>query len=1148
MKLNMNKFTTRSGALADKIGIVSSALFASLLLLLTLSPGALAQGITGSVTGTVTDVNGAAIPGAVVTIRNVDTNATHTVTTSDVGTYTVTLLQPGNYSIKIDKPGFKTFEQNGIILQIDQVAAIDAKLQVGSSTDSITVTSSTPLLETEQSSIGLVIDSNSLQNTPLNGRLSLLSLMVLAPGVENLATAQDTIPAFGVTLSVGSGRRNSYGDMTTTLDGTVNEEVSLQRSEAEIPSIDALEEFKFITSGAPAEFSQPANIIVASKSGGNKYHGELLEFNRSKGMNAKLYYSPGVRPPYERNEFGGNFSGPISIPHLYNGVDRSFFFAAYEGFRYTYSANANTIEPTDKERQGDFSEFLAGGACNSTNADIPIINPITGVNYDTNGYGGKSNVINPADLNSVSLKLMNLLYPVTTVKNICGNTNTYQTIDYTQAATRTSVRLDHRLTDHDQLRATFLHAFYGPYATNYVSSLQGGYSAEGEHSTNTILGWTHTISPTMFLDTTASYLHLIIVRQPHVYNVDFGSIIPGLGSVDYGGAPHITMSDGSIVGTGDSGGGHPGLEQDIQYNTSLTKVLARHTLKAGFNFLWSDFYNDQVVSAGNFTFGSSTGGYSGVPFSDFMLGLPLSAGNGNPAQYPYRIFEGQYGLYAQDDWKLTPKLTVNLGLRYDLQWFFDDQTGRNALYVPEQQKLVIFGDTIPSTAVSSWVNTLESYGRIETSAAANMDSNPWKYLGQATKDFAPRAGFAYQFAPRTVLRGAFGIYYNMVPSQYVNMEIANTPFFAAATYNNGPAATSSGYFTMSNPFSATGAYQANFGVNAQAKNKTPYTEAYNLAIERELPGGFDLRVGYVGQHNVKQNNSGGPGTTTPNLDLTSYPLVVANSSLIQSSYLIQPFSSVTLNMVPDFHSMMNSLQVGLHKKFSHGMMVNAEYQWSRILGIENIQNPSGVNLHDSYGPVNGSTPQVLNLNYSYQLPIGKGQLLLGNANKLTETILGGWLWSGMGTFQSGQPFSVTANTPKNTVGLSSVRANIVPGVSLYPAHKTNSEWFNPAAFSVPGSYTGTDGHTYAAMGNSGYDMLRGPGWWNVDMNLEKDIRWANHYNVQLRADSFNIFNHPNFNTSASNISSTSSVGKITSTSGTPVYEQRSVEFGAKFNF
>jgi hypothetical protein len=1125
-----------------------------LLIALVLGPGANGQEVTGAIAGTVTDPSGAPISGAKVTINDIATNAVRTVVTSEIGSYKVAHLAPGHYTVKIEANAFKSSQQDNVTVAIDQVVEINAALKVGSKQEVIEVTTETPVLQTEQSSVGLVIDSNNLQNTPLNGRLSLLGLMILAPGIQNLATAQDTIPAFGVTLSVGTGRRNSYGGMATTLDGTINEQVSLQRSEAEVPSIDALEEFKIITNGAPAEYGQAGQIVVASKSGANSFHGEALEYNRSKGTGAKTYsFTPRAttpaRAPYERNEYGGNFSGPISIPHLYNGKDRSFFFAAYEGYHLTNSSNVSTVQPTALQRTGDFSEFLAGGVCDFTKAKTgtTITDPLNSSAVITNN--NMSAYISP-----ITKQLLNILYPTPTTSG-CG-VNTFETIDYTQKAERFSMRLDHKLSDNDQLRGTFLRAFYGPYPFSFTDSKQGGYSAEGEHNVNSILGWTHTFTPSLLLDTTGSYLHLIVVRQPHVDNVEFGSIIPGLGALQFGGAPSISISQlsgTSITSTGDSGGGHPGLEQDIQFNTSLIKLLARHTLKTGFSYIHSNYYANSPVSSGSFTFGNgSGGGYSGIAFADFMFGLPTTSGNGTPGMYAYRDNESQYGAYIQDDWKILPKLTLNYGLRYDLQWFESDVYGHNSLYVPEQQKLVVFGNSIPSAAVSSYVNTLTTAGRIETSAAANMSSDPWSYLGRPVTNFGPRFGFAYEVMPKTVVRGAYGIYYNLIATQYTNTEINNLPFTAAVTYSNSAAATSNGYFTMNDAFTATGKYNANPSVGAQAKSKTPYTETYNLAIERELGKGYDLRIGYVGQHNLKQNNVQGPGTTALNLNVTANPIIYTTTA--QGTYNVQPFSSITLNTIPYFHSTMDSLEVGLHKQYNHGLMVNAEYQWTRILGVENVENPSGANLNDSYGPASGTTPQVLNLNYTYELPVGKGKFLLGNAGSLVNSILGGWQWSGVGTFQTGQPFSVNASTPSKTVGLSSstYRANRVPGVALYPHNKSKAQWFNPAAFTQPGTYVGSDGNTYVNIGTSGYDMLRGPGWWNADMNLVKNIHWSERYNVQLRADSFNIFNHAKLGTPNATIpltgNTSSTLGTITSTASTPVYEARTVEFGAKFNF
>jgi hypothetical protein len=983
--------------------------------------------------------------------------------------------------------------------------------------------------------------------------------MILAPGVQGMPNPQDQIPTSGITFSVGSTRRNSYGTLATTLDGSVDEELVLQRSAGEIPPIDALDQFKIITSGAPAEFSQQAQIIVATKSGSNGYHGELLEFNRSKGLNAKTNSfktraATAARSPYERNEYGGNFSGPISVPHLYNGKDRSFFFAAYEGYGYTSSSAANTTQPSALMRTGDFSEFLAGGACyKAANGEVHIVNPVTGEDYSkTNG-----NKIPSSDQNTVDLKLLSILYPNANSSG-CYTVNTYENISYTQNAKRISVRLDHKLTDRDQLRGTFMRAFFGPYDNSWTDSKTGGYSGYGEHNVESILGWTHTFSPSMILDVPASYLHLLVVRQPHVTNVDFSSFIPGLGTTENSGSPVIAISNassnkygGSITSTGDSGGGHPGLEQDIQIGPALTKVFSKHTVKVGASVVYGDFYDTSLISPGKFTFNQS---YSGDSFADFLLGIPASSQNGNPSgEYPRRLRSMQYGAYIQDDWKLLPKLTINAGMRYDQQWFADEPYHRDVLFVPEQQKAVYFGSSIPSTAVASYVTALENDNMLTTSSQVNMGSNPYSYLGQPAPNWGPRLGFAYEFVPKTVLRGAFGIYYNLLADQYVTTFHGQAPFKGTATYNNSSTAYDGSYFSMSNPFVTSGTYgSSTFEIDAQAKTKTPYSETYNLSIERELPAGIDLRIGYAGQRNIKQNNNG--QNSYLNLNLNSTPMrVYSSSKALQAAYPYQPLNSVMDQDYPFYHTKYNSLQVGLHKRYQGGSSVNAEFQWTRILGVEYFMDTSGGHPNDSYGPVANTVPLVLNLNYTYALPIGRGKLLLNHANSIVDKALGGWQYSGVGTFQAGQPFSVTANWPSNTEiasGPNTVynRANRVAGVSLYPKNKGKSEWFNTAAFTAPSTSVGSDGNTYATFGNSGYDMLRGPGWWNMDMSLVKNVTWSDHYNVQLRAESFNTFNHPNLGSPASNISSSSAVGIISSNSSPPYYEARSVEFGAKFTF
>ena len=1144
-------------------------LLAAVLMLVPAVQRSRAQGITGSITGTVTDPSGAVVSGAKVTIREVDTNATRTIQTSEAGTFTVTQLPPGHYSVKVDKSGFKTYEQSGITLVIDQLAQINAQLSVGSEAQNIEVTSTGPVIQTEDSSVGQVIDSQSIQNTPLNGRLSVMGLIALSPGVQGVG-AQDQLAVRGMTYAVGTGSRNAYGGLGSTLDGVVNKEVTLQRAEPEIPSLDALSQFKVLTTGAPAEFNEPSQVIVVTNSGTNRFHGELLEYNRSKGTSAKSYFGGSLpRPAYERNEFGGNFAGPILLPG-YNGKDRSFFFVAFEGFRLSQSASVNSQEPTLKMRSGDFSEFLdANGDGNCTQTNSSGVNPGYYCIYDpSTGQKFPGNIIPnfSSRFNSVSSQLLNLLYPQPTTSGT--GTNTFQLVPYTSNAKRTSLRIDHKISDKDQIRGTFLEALYGPNPDVGASSLQGGFSGDGEHNTNTILGWTHTFSPTLLIDTYASYFHLPIYRTPQNVGTKWESIIPGLSPQLIEGAPQISMTNITTV----SEQGSKDLEQAIQANTAVTKVLARHTIKAGFSYIFDNHWNESAVSPqrGSFSFnGQYTGDpgtppayeKSGIAFADFVLGLPATTGQGTPGTFITRNISSQYAAYVQDDWKATPKLTINAGLRYDLQWFEPGPYGEFSLYVPSLAKVIVFGSSYPAGAISSYVNSLQASNLIALSSNSSVASNPFSFLGRPNKNFAPRFGFAYQAMPNTVLRGAFGVYFNLLPASYMGNMFGTLPFEASESFTNSKAYASA--FTMSNPFSATGSFSANPSVNAEHPLVTPYTEEYNLAVEHQFPKAIDIRIGYVGQHNLKQNNYGGSGNYAPNINLADPPVV---GSTAQSTNLHQPFASIPYTLDPIFHSTMNSLQIGVHKQYTRGLAFGAEYQWTRVLGTENVEDPSGLHPQDSYGPVGGITPQVLQVSYSYLLPFGRGHSLFGTAGDVTDKFISGWQISGITDAQTGQPFSVSYSAPGSPVGQVSGRANRVSGVPLYPSNKTRAEWFNPAAFTAPPCYNSVETGsptvncqavylagqaasvpTHATYGTSGYDMLRGPRFQDWDMSLQKNIPWHDHYNLQLRADSFNVFNHPNFGTPNSSITN-SNVGTITGISGTPSYEQRTIEFAAKFNF
>lgn len=1099
--------TPASGRAGTRAGLLCGGLLA-----LLLAPNVLSQGLTGSIAGTVTDSNGATVAAATITILEVDTGTVNTVTSSDVGSYRVPELSPGTYSVKIERAGFETFKQEQVILSIDQVAEIDAKLSVGSDQQTVTVSGGAPVIQTESSSIGLVVDSATIQNTPLNGHVSILGLINLVPGVQDVA-AQDQVPVRGVTLAFGTNQRNSYGNAGFTYDGVTNEEIELQRGEGEVPPLDAISEFKVITQGAPAEFNQPNQTIIVSASGTNALHGEALEYNRGRGTAAKAWEALPAsqvppRPPYQRNEYGGNLNGPVYIPHLYNGKDRTFFFASYEGFHLTQSVTLTSTQPTVAERSGDFSCFLAGGSCATSAAGTVLKNPMTGQSFP-------GNIINPltTPFNAVDTQLQNLLMPIPTTTGT--GINTIELVPHTTDVTRFNLRIDHRISDKDQLRATWLRAFYGPFndvaAEGNGSSLAGGVAQDGEHNDIFVGGWTHTFSPTMLLASQVSYLHLPLYRTAQNYKTDFSSIIPGLGSQILEGAPTISITNITPF----SEAGSKNLEQTYQGNTALTKVLPKHTIKAGVSYLYNDAWQQSSESHGSFSF---TGRYTGIAYADFLLGNPNTTATANPLTYTVRFNSSQYGLYVQDDWKPLQRLTINYGLRWDFQRFHDNPYGTESLFVPSVGKVVVFGHSYPALANAAYIPDTV------LSTSVGLPSSMYAYLGQAMKNIAPRLGFAYQIANSTVIRGAVGQYYNLLPSSYMDTGFSNLPFVTALTYTN----TATPSLTMDAPFAATASVPANPSVSAQHKTVTPYTEQYNLALERQLPGAMDLRIGYTGQRTLHQNNSGGPGNTAPDLNYAA-----PGNTTEQSRRPFQPFSSIAEQIAPIYHTTANSLQIGLHKQFRHGLMINTEYQWIRVLGVENYESPTRIG--DSYGNISSLTPQTLVINYAYDLPVGKGKMLLGRSNGLTNEILGGWQIAGFTQLQTGQPFSVTYTAPGGQVYGASGRADRVPGAPLYPSHKTKAAWFNPAAFTAPPAYT---------FGNSGYDMLRGPHYQNWDMDIQKNVSITERYHVQLRGDVFNIANHPNFSTPSASISNPASVGVISSV----VNENRTVEFGAKFNF
>ena len=853
----------------------------------------------------------------------------------------------------------------------------------------------------------------------------------------------------------------------------------------------------------PAEFTQPTQVTVVTRGGTNRYHGMLLEFNRNRVTAAKNYFAgASPLPKYNRNEFGGNFSGPISIPHLYDGRDRSFFFFNYEGFRRRQAQTVSSQMPTALERNGDFSEF-------STQLIDPITQkPIPG------------NKLQPSQLNSVSVAMQNALFPMPNRPGI--GTNLVENVPLAEDVDRYAFRLDHRLTSKDTLFATYIAGLFGPNPSVGATSKFGGMAGIGERNMNTIVGWTHIFSPTLLTQFIGSYNHVPIFRTPQNVHTDFASIIPGLGPQPLEGAPQLTISNITSVAEQ----GSKDLDQTFQLTFAVTKVLHNHSIKTGFSFLRSNHWNQAVLSPqrGSYNF---NGQYSGIAYADLLVGYPTQTQKANPPASTIRLLQPQYAMFVQDDWRVTPQLTLNMGLRYDLQWQQENPYGLNSMYVPSLKQIVVFNKQFPKETLPSVVATVP----VVLARNVGLPDNIWSYLGQDTNNIAPRFGFAYQPTPKTVVRGAFGIFYNLFPTlDSYNPVFIGLPFYSVQTYSQPTGKVPS--ITLSNPFPGSGSVATNPVANTEKSPVTPYQEQWNLAVERQLPWNFGLRVGYVGSRSLKQNNYHGSGNVNPDLNA-----VVPAPGNVQPRRPVQPFSNIFWYDAPIFSMNSNAAQVGVHKQYTNGLAVNAEYQYIRVLGNESFQD--SLHTNDSYGNISVIRPHQLVVSYAYDLPLGKNKTFFTDTSSFVNTLISGWAISGITTFQSGSPFSVSKSATAQ--GGVSGRANRYIGVPIYPSNKTLAKWFNPAAFYSTDASLGVTDFQY---GNSAYNMLWGPHYQNWDVAVGKTTSLHEGVNLQIRVDAFNVFNHPSFANPAASVTNTKTVGTITSTNGA----NRTLQLGGKFTF
>lgn len=1087
-----------------------------------------AQVSSAELSGTVFDSTGASLSGAKVTATNTGTNVPHDAVSDSTGNYVIPLLQPGDYVITVEAAGFKKLVQRGLSLQINQQAQLNLTLQIGQVSEEISVTAQAPQLESESSSLGTVVSEKLVNQLPLNGR-NFIQLAILSPGVTGVG--------FGASGTIMSGTRpddrrpgteifsngNREGSNNFLFDG-IDDNERLTLSIVLRPAVEAVREFKIQTNLYSADIGRNSGAVVdvITKSGTNQLHGSLFEFLRNSAMDSRNFFSPKgtAFPSFRLNQFGGSFGGPVVVPKLYNGKDKTFFFVDYEGYRRDSQSLALGNVPTALMRKGDFSEAAA------------IYDPLT-TRPNPNGAGFirtqfPGNQIPASRFDPKTALLINA-YPT---PSSSGRLNNYlANLVQHQQWNQGDVRVDHQATSKDSFFARYsiqntetrvpstlppvmLPGLSKPINLGDEGSFAGTAFQPAQHAAASYI---RVISPRLVNEFRAGYSRFRADYTADQYEPG-GGLGNKFGIANSNATPNEQnfpiFSPSNYFGIGQTRS-LPIFrrENGFQYLDNMSMTLGKHTLKWGADFRRRQLTVYQTnLGNGRFNFNNAftdsrqNGNAGGDTMATFLLGYPTLTGHDYTFNWPGER-GSEVGLYVADDWRISRKLTLNLGLRWDYYSPFSEVANR-------------------------WSNFNVRSGKLDIAGANGVD----KYAGVKPyyKNFGPRVGFAYQVLTHTVVRGGFGLFYNPAGNEGSSLRLfRNLPFGSTINITPGDInvglRVSDGFLPLQQP-TAADANNPYGAVNAVAPNFRPsYAEQFNLTVEHEIaPLALVIKaavVGNLGRHlyNTYDANQPIPSAAAIN---TRRPYYAVDPNLAGISYFVS-----------DGLSSYYAGQLTLDKRFSKGLSGLVGYSWSHAIdnvvlefggGAAGPQPQDPRNLKAERGNSTIDLRHRLTVSYLYELPFGKGKSLL-NRGGIVDYALGGWQTNGILTIQTGQPFSPVLQT--STTNGTGSRPDVV-GAVTYP--HTLQHWFEPGAFATPAAYT---------YGNASRNSLFGPGRANWDMSLFKNFVVHEQMRFEFRAEAFNVFNHPQFGLPNQNIGN-AQVGSITSTVGNP----RQLQMGLRFQF
>ena len=1143
-------------------------------------PSLSAQTSFGSITGTIADSSGAPVAGVAVSLTSLATGEKRSIQSGADGAYQFVNINIGNYKMDAEKSGFKHFTRQPIQVEVQNSLKIDVALQVGQLSQTVEVTAQTPLLQPESSSLGQVVEQRKVNELPLNGR-NPLNLVALVPSVVpqggSMQNANGTNPFAWGNYQIGGGMANQSSML---LDGSPLYISSGQL--ALVPTQDSLGEFKVQTSDLPAEFDRFAGGVInmTTKGGTNDPHGSAWEFLRNRDLNANDFFNnqAGVaRPAFTQNQFGVNLGGPVYIPHVYDGKNKSFFFVNYEGFRLRQGQSFTETVPTAAERLGDFSNLR-----DENGKQIPIYDPTSTVpiangQYARTAYLG--NVLPQNKLNPASLQLLKL-YPLPdTAGNPLTGVNNYVTnASVGGSNNQSTVRFDQNISDKQHLFARYtywgnLNLPIDPFKTGVCQDR----CTEAFNTNNFVLDDVYSINPTTVLDLRASYLRFSYNRTPQTLGYDLTQLgwPASLNSqVAYNPVPTpcITGFDPANLFCS-NGTGSTIVDRNENYDVigSLTKIVGPHTIKTGAEFLRTvENYVQSNNPSGSFNFDQNftssdplnPNGGSGL--ASFLLGYPSSGGADTPT--PLAGQQENWGVYLQDDWKVTKSLTLNLGLRWNAILPWTERHNRESFFEPG-----VLNPVLQQSGLS-YNGALGLVASAERSSRYNINPD--------YKQFAPRLGLAYQVAPKTVLRAGYGI--SWLPPNLAGTYSTPDDFLGSfttpyvATINNGITP----YGSFSNPFpqgiiqppGRNPAYQQQaLGQSISATSLTNpygYAQQWNFDIQQELGQGFLLDVAYAGSKGTHLPFSGQQINQLPDqylslgqslLDAVPNPFagVVQQGSLAASTVtrgqLLLPYPQYTgVSLIGSNvgDSSYQSLQVKAEKRFTNGASFLVAYTHAKLISntdaLTSWLEPGGTggvqdwnNLRAERSLTSFDVPDRLVVSYVVDLPFGKGRRFLSSAHGVTNFVAGGWGVEGVTTVQSGFPLHITTSQNlTNSYGGGS-RPNVLGDASLSGSAQSRlNGWFNILDYAQPAAFS---------FGNESRNdpNVRGAGVANWDFSTFKNFPFGpeGKLNVQFRAEFFNIFNRVQFGAPGQTFG-TPQFGVVSTQQNLP----RLVQFALRFAF